>query len=69
MNLSDKHLKLLHKLSKSWLAHRGLGYDEQVIEDDLLENILGIGLNVEDALIIVDEIKQRVKWGFDCCPN
>lgn len=69
MNLSDKHLKLLHKLSKSWLDHRRLGYDEQVIEDDLLENIMYIGLDIEDALIIVDEIKQRVKWGFDCCPN
>ena len=69
MNLSEKHLKLLHKLSKSWLDHRRLGYDEKVIEDDLLENIMHIGLNVEDALIIVDEIKMRVKWGFDCCPN
>tara|TARA_R100000231_G_C5227772_1_gene135622 strand:- start:33 stop:242 length:210 start_codon:yes stop_codon:yes gene_type:complete len=69
MNLSGEHVKLLYKLSRSWLDYKKLGYDDKVIEDDLLENIMHIGLNVEDALIIVDEIKHRVRWGFDCCPN
>ena len=69
MNLSGEHVKLLYKLSRSWLDYKKLGYDDEVIEDDLLENIMHIGLNVEDALIIVDEIKHRVRWGFDCCPN